>query len=716
MILALDTETTGLDLRHGALPFYVTTCTEEGNQFNWEFHVDPLTRKPQMSEEDISDVQEIIRQCDTLVGQNIKFDYTALRAADPRFITYWDWDKVEDTLVAAHVLGSNHQKNLTDLAMTYLQHDIEPAEKNLNRLVEECRRLCRSKLPTWCIAKEGLEGMPSAKERCWKFDTWLPRAVASHLGYEQDHPYWTALAKYANEDSGTTLALWLTMEQELHRRGLWEIYRTKMKLVPIMYDIEDYGITTIGDHLQSMRCEYHDEAERCGRVCVNIAASLGYELQMPKGASPNNSLRTFMFDGLKVPHIYDAKAKSDAPTLNKHAMEEYLVTLPPNSKGQRFVSSIMKKRARDTSLTFMNAYERFWKPVNGVEGYYKLHPRVNITGTDTTRFSSEDPNSQNVSKRGVDVPCPLCQGDDLKCGRCHGEGTIAQNIRYCFGPAPGREWWSLDAKNIELRIPFYKCGDQTLINLFERPDDPPFYGSNHLMNFSVIYADIWEKELKEVGIEKVGPHCKKKYASTWYQWCKNGDFAIQYQAGDRTADMAFHRPGARRMLLATFQKLDAYNLYWCKFAEKHGYVETLPDKTVNPKHGYPLLCTRTEYGRIKPTIPLSYVIQGTAGWWMYKALIRCHKKLQDWNSLGFDGHIVATVHDELVFDFPKRGDPTSWDRKNDSQQSRDLFRATNLWRIEIIRRLMEQGGDDIGVPTPVSCEFHSNNWSEGVSF
>jgi hypothetical protein len=164
-----------------------------------------------------------------------------------------------------------------------------------------------------------------------------------------------------------------------------------------------------------------------------------------------------------------------------------------------------------------------------------LHPSLNPTGTDTLRWSCSNPNEMNIAKQ---------------------EGF---NLRLCFGPAPGREWWSLDAKNIELRIPAYESGQKDLIDLFERPDDPPFYGSTHLLNFSVVYPDLWEKELREVGLEKVGPHCKKKYASTWYQWCKNGGFAVQYGAVDRddgggTADRAFHRRGSHSLLTKSILK------------------------------------------------------------------------------------------------------------------------------------------------------------------
>jgi hypothetical protein len=280
------------------------------------------------------------------------------------------------------------------------------------------------------------------------------------------------------------------------------------------------------------------------------------------------------------------------------------------------------------------------------------------------------------------------------------------NLRLCFGPAPGREWWSLDAKNIELRIPAYESGQKDLIDLFERPDDPPFYGSTHLLNFSVVYPELWEKEVREVGLEKVGPHCKKKYASSWYQWCKNGGFKLQY--GGINADPTFHRVGATDLLRARFSKLEALNQHYIRYAEKHGYVETMPDRSVDPDHGYPLLCNRTEYGRIKPTVPLNYHVQGTAMWWTMMAMIRCQDYLDTLNKpisshlrthLGY--HMTIQCHDELVFDFPRGTGPEPW--------------KTNLPKIRRIQGIMERCGADIGVLTPVGTEYHESSWAEGVT-
>ncbi len=72
MIISLDTETTGVDLAHGAMPFLVTTCADDGKIRYWEWHVDPVTRQPQIPDEEWSDVEiALYRKVKCLTLENI---------------------------------------------------------------------------------------------------------------------------------------------------------------------------------------------------------------------------------------------------------------------------------------------------------------------------------------------------------------------------------------------------------------------------------------------------------------------------------------------------------------------------------------------------------------------------------------------------------------------------------------------------------------------
>lgn len=889
MIISLDSETSGLDLYAGAAPYLVTVCRDNGSQDWWEVDVNPLDREPNWLPEEVEQIRREIARADEIVFHNAKFDITALGVIG---VNEWDWSKTQDTLLAAHLVGSNQPRNLTDLAVAWLGVDIEPLEVALCEACNKARRWCRTNRKEWRIAKQGLEEMPSAKSggkgtdgKLWKADGWLPRAICVDQERPDDDPLWTVLSDYANADSSTTLMLWQALSQEVQRRGLWEIYLERRKLLPIAFRMERGGVTASGERHEEMEERLRAESESAAATCVRLAAGMGYELDLPRSGN-NGSLSKFCFgeettctvcegmvntkDGickacfgrgynkvewLKLP-VLKASEKTGAPSLDKEVMEQYEHTLDTSSKQGVFIRKLSAKRKCDTALGFLESYRKFRLPLNesaplslkiisggqngvdqaalraakasgfptggtapkgyrtldgsmpelgdiyglgesyspgypprtqdnvadsdatlqvyedcsspgevctlnavracrkplmqvplghvgpeqaaqwikdngwsvlniagnsertspGIGGraerfllevfsklrkgipenlWFLMHPNLNICGTDTLRMSSSNPNSQQISKREN------------------------YNLRGVFGPAPGREWWSLDYKNVELRIPYYLSGEQELVALFERPDDPPYYGSNHLLNFHTVYPELWEKALSKFGPEKVGEWIKSKegYKASWYQWCKNGGFAIQYQAQEATADRSFRVNGAFRKLKSRFRKMDAYNKKWVDYAQKHGYVETVPDRTVNPLKGYPVLCSRSESGRILPTVPLNYHVQSTAMWLTSKAMVRVHEQLDEWNRTDrFDGRIALQVHDELVLDLPKRADPrTDLDPKR--ADGMKLFRRSNLWRVRVVQKLMEQGGMDLvtPVPTPVGVEWHETSWDTGVT-
>ncbi len=721
-MISIDSETSGVDFFHGTRPFFVTAANETGKVLYWEWPVDPLTRQPVIPQQDLVDIVEMLEEADEVVGQNIKFDVRALETIG---IGDWDWSKTHDTLVAGHILASNQPHNLTAMADAYLNVDILPHEVRLQEAVEKARRFCRSHLPTWAIAREGRSDMPSAGEKVWRADYWLPKAVYQHLvemksrvrewetsedkskrrkKNEYDKVWqpmlrqaeadkWdTVLRDYSNMDSAVTLPLWVEQRRLLHERGYWKIYCEKVKQLQAVYPMETRGVGVIAENLQSMKVEYEKDTYSLSERCLDIAKGYGHDLVLPAGSANNKSMTTFVFDVLKLP-VLKVTEKGN-PSFDKDVIEEYKKTLDGDQLD--FIKCLSGRRKRGKSLEFIKAYEKHG--IDDRSGMLLLHPNLKPTATATTRFSCDNPNLQQASKQ--ESLCELCQGDG--CDECGGTGEDLHSVRNIFGPGPGREWWTADAENIELRIPAYRSGQRELIELFERPNDPPFYGSQHLLNFSVVYNDIWQEELGRVGQERVGPHCKKKYASTWYQWCKNGDFAIQYQCGRSTADRSFRRVGAYDLLKSTFADLEALNQHYVAMANRLGYIETLPDKTVDPQRGYPLLCRRTEWGNAMPTVPLNYMSQGTAGWWMVKAMNRCHEKLKRWRKMfAFDAWMILTVHDELVFDFPRGADP------------RVDVAKSNLGRAMELRGLMQAGGEDIGIPTPVALSYHPETWADG---
>lgn len=753
-IKSCDTETTGLDRFHGAKPFFVTVKREElDHTLFWQADVDPLTREPQWSDSDLTEIRRELLDGGETVFQNAKFDVGMLETILLGIGDEWPWERTHETLYSGHLLNSNQPHDLTTMSLVYLGVNIKPLEEAIKQAATEARRLCRTKdfverHGQWAIAHKDRPDMPSCKESAWGFDMWLPRAVAKaeweyseaqamespalinllptmagwewrppSSKWEGYHPWWTVLEEYSNADSEVTLPLHVEHRRLLEERGLWKLYVERLKMLPIVYGMEHRGITLSRTRLEELQTEYTEKSEEDGKVCVNIAASYGHELTLPKSGS-NNSLREFVFGSFEVcgecsgdgkvftsddyiatdsytgqkyvtrdtavcsvckgtgeiqtnPCSLDLRSpktskKSGEPSFDKSVLEHFLATLPEKSKPYSFIKRLQGKRSRDTALGYMESYQRYWLRCNHqAEEWMRMHSSLNPTGTDTLRWSSQGPNEQQISKK-----------EDF-------------NLRYMFGPLPGREWWSLDYDNLELRVPAYECGEQLMIDIFEKPDDAPYFGSYHLMNASIVYPDLFWPLADQKGA------FKKKYAATWYQWIKNFGFAVGYGAmvESGTADRAAHKPGAQRMVMDKLKNIARLNQQQIAYAERHGYVETIPDQEIDPERGYPLNCQRTRWGQISPTIPLNYHVQGTACWVMMRAMFKVQQYLDQHCP---EAVIVMNIHDELVFDFP--------------------FSANqgNRPHIEAIRGIMGSLGDCIGVKLTCGVNYCPNNWAEAA--
>ena len=749
-LVSIDTETNGTDLNYGNKPYLVSICGEEEQRF-WEWDVNPLTREPEIPEGDIDEIVSAL-SCKKRVLHNTVFDVKALSNIRESFGEGWEWEITHDTLMASHILATNKPHDLTSLAMEYLGIDLLPFEERIRTATHKARTLAKSKKPDWRIAAPGLSELPSVKssgsrvhrgteeESYWKADMWLPRAFVTnepdllpeqgnwrHGNDPENHPWATVCCNYANSDTGATLALHNVLMQFLRERSLERIYITRLKLMRVIFLTLQDGISINMDRLTDLQEDYQELVQEASTEMVRIADQFGYSLEVPKGAN-NDSLRRFCFgyseenlgngvtncrrcekpwpktkrgeqrwkqdrdddmwycskscfdkrksgDWLNLPVVQTTDAGK--PSTNAKAIQIYEYTLEGTQKA--FIDHLRVKRKLGKSLEYVEIYKKF--QIRQKENWSRLYPSLNPCGTDTLRTSSTNPSQQVISMQ---------------------KDPRGRNLRYAFGPEPGRIWYSLDYSNLELRIPAYECGESAMLELFENPKDPPYYGSYHLLIFSILHPDKYDRDDPD-GLIKA----KDAFKDTWYQWTKNGNFAELYGAvdtgdGKGTADIAFHVPGAQSIISKRLKQKASLNRSWINFARKHGYVETIPDKTVDPQRGYPILCRRSQFGDIVPTQPLNYHVQGTACWVKMMAMIKIQELLDEWNHNCYykpQYRMIMDIHDELVFDFPQNFTPKGVDK--------------NLPRIRAIKMAMESTGKNVGVILTCGSERHSDYWSKG---
>lgn len=485
------------------------------------------------------------------------------------------------------------------------------------------------------------------------------------------HPWWTVAREYATTDTIVTLPVYEVQRDEIIEAGLTRVYEERRSLIEIIVGMEKNGVSGSIDRMQELKGEYQEESKEFTAVCMGLAE--GKLDKLPKTGT-SKGMRKLLFEDWGVP-VYKSSETTGEPGLDKEAVEYYLKTLDPHDEATCFIRNLAAKRKRDTALSYIESYERFGIAIHG--NGFLLHPFLNPTGQRTLRWSSKNPSEQVISKQFFDDI--IEDRDESGKSRYEREG---KNLRYFFGPGPGREWWSLDYVNIELMIPAYKAEEEAMIALFERPNDPPYFGSYHLLNSHILYPEEFEHALD------MGWDFKKRYKATYYQWAKNTGFARQYNAQKKKIDATAHKDGAFELLGAGLPKVTAMNDYYVEFAQEHGFVWTVDDKENGP---YPIQCEPSWGNRVSPTIPFARHIQSSAARCLAKAMKRVNDYLK---TLQGKHYITINLHDELVLDFPKGKTPME-----------------NLYKIKHIEKLMAKSGDDIGVPLRVSSSYHPVCWA-----
>lgn len=563
--IAIDTETTGLDLRHGCRPFMVTGATSDGDLSLWEWDVDPLTREPIIPKKDLAEICKAQAK-KVVVFHNTKFDVRALDMATGAKVIKWDWDLIHDTLIASHVMASADSHKLKDLALQLLDID-DDDETDLQQAVNTARRIGKNK--GWRTAQPLDPHFPAVKRfgkrnPAWKSDCWLPRAVAKADKYPQDHPWWSVCSIYALRDVERTMGLWMVYVEALLDEDLWEQYDTRRKLLPIVYDMENAGITYKATRLKKVAAKFGEDCRLAESSAFNLVNHCIDNLNSPK------QIQGALYGHLGLKPTKETKTgwATDADTLT--ALEQ---SIPTTSKASHFITNLVKFRKLDRMDDYLWSYNANGVPMT-VADWLTLHPSFNITGTATTRFSCHDPNAQNISKQEK------------------------YNLRQIFGPCPGRVWFADDYSNIEFRIFAWESGDKELIAAFEAGQ------SMHLVISEILHP----KEFARLGPDE--------FKNTdLYGWVKNGNFALIYGASQAKANATYRVEGAYARIKKMLPKVDGFIRSKYDEGRSKGYITTLG--------GYRLTIPRGE-----PHKAANYFVQGSAGWAMVLGMIRVHEYLE----------------------------------------------------------------------------------------
>lgn len=644
---AIDCETTGTDLFHGCRMFACSILYNDGERYYWEWRVDPHTRQPIIPASDLAEIKAHLEHPDhTLVWHNGLFDVLVIAHEIPDLNVKDIFRRSEDTMLMHHVLWSNRSHKLKDIGVTLGIGDDD--QRELQKAVTQARQFARTL--DWKIANEKnvvtTRKKPKSEdgeESYWPMDMWLPAAYI-HYWQElepdnpdwQNHPWLTLCSRYCQTDTRRTIIADYVFQKELDKTDLRPQYEERRLLLPILHGMKVEGIYL---HMDRVKHEM-TRCRKAARVYAERARlHLGWDEYNPRS---HQQVAKALYEQFRQPvKTYTEKGN---PSTDKDALVGVLQSNDEDSDVYRFVLDHVSSRKHEKALEYLTSYRRAAVDYGGIDGAvaWFLHPDVIPTATKTTRFASSNPNSQNISK-GKEAFIKELKAFDL-------------TLRKVFGPAPGREWWAFDYKQLQLVLFAYLSGEESMIQAFLR---------------GVSFHEFMARKIFDIHEEKKVPDSEKTIA-------KNVNFGFIFGAQPAKIERTAKRKGLWALLESLFPSAIGFIESNKQDALKNGCVYTAG--------GY-----RLGVPKNKPHAATNYIIQGTEGKIVQRAMILCQQYIDEKCP---DARIAMQVHDELIFDFPAgQGD----------------------YFIAELADLMRQAALEIGIPCDVDGKYIEKYWDVGQS-
>ena len=399
------------------------------------------------------------------------------------------------------------------------------------------------------------------------------------------------LSQYACEDADVTLQVATAILPDIEARGVSKVcYEVECPLIPVLIDMEYEGIRLDTDALAAYSKVLEKDIED---LQARIFSAAGHEFNID---SPKQ-LGIVLYEELQL----EANPKKTA-TGQYSTRESELVRL---SGKHEVVAEVMDYRsARKLKSTYVDQLPLAVDPRT-----QRVHTHYSQSWTATGRMQSNDPNLQTIPVRK----------------------QRGREIRAAFVPRDQDHLiLSADYSQIELRIMAELSGDEGMLSAFENHEDI------HTVTASKVY---------KVDLDDVTREMRAK--------AKTVNFGIIYGISSFGLQQRLNIPRgeAAELIRNYFEKYPGVQGYidrTIEFAKEHGYVAT---QTGRRRYLRDINSRSRGSVAAAERLAMNSPIQGTAADMLKLAMIRVHRALAEG---GFQTKMVLTVHDEIVFDMPKR--------------------------------------------------------------
>ena len=510
-ICAIDTETTGLNIFEDKIVGICLYVEGEKASYIPLNHISSIYGTRIENQANLDLVKEQMKRCIDnnikFIYHNGKFDLNILQTflGYPMNCPYWD------TLVASYLITNDeNQRSLKDQYSKYCSH-LENKEK----------------IETLSHFNDLFEGL--------RFDY-----VPIESGYI-----------YAARDAFMTYKLYEHQKEFFDKPENADVFKlfieTEVPLIEVTAAMTRTGVAIDMDLANKLKTEYTEKIEKLtaevyeqidlykDEIIKYRMIHYNTKLQDPINFNSNDQLAILLYDIIGAVNTDKEKPRG----VGEDALKK--IDLP-------LTKAILEYRSVNKLLsTYIDAIPKKIEPYDG-----RLHAQFNQNGADTGRFSSSDPNLQNI---------PTSAG-----------------IRCMFKASEGMYMVGADFSQQEPRILAHLCGDENMINAYRTGKD--LYSTMASLAFKVPYEDC--REFREDG--SVNKEGKKRRSHI-----KGIVLGLMYGRGDASVaeNLGISIDEAKNLsnsLFEAFPKMKEYIEKSKVEAKKIGYTTTLWGRRRYLKH------------------------------------------------------------------------------------------------------------------------------------
>jgi DNA polymerase-1 len=396
--------------------------------------------------------------------------------------------------------------------------------------------------------------------------------------------------RYAAEDADVTYRLWKRFKARLPAEGATRVYEmVDRPLIPVIARMETRGIKVDRERLAGLSAEFSTQIADLETTIHGIVGQ-PFTIGSPK------QLGDILFDQMGIKG--GRKGKSGVYSTDVNELER--IAADKDGPGAEIAARVLDwRQLSKLKSTYTDALQAQINPATG-----RVHTSYSLTGAQTGRLSSTDPNLQNIPIRT----------------------EVGRQIRDAFVAEPGNVILAADYSQIELRLAAHMADVPALKQAFADGVDIHSMTAQELfgtvdrdtrgraktINFAILY-----------GISR---------------WGLAGRLDVSADEAQAMIDRYFERfPGINNYIATTTQ-----------FVRDHGFTETLFGR----KTHFPRITSKVQHERQgAERAAINAPIQGSSADIIKRAMIRMEPALA---AAGLpDVRMLLQVHDELVFELPE---------------------------------------------------------------